>query len=153
SRADGCAPLPQRRRRGGSLDGVGGATERMIHWLSPVPVGETISGGCRKLWDLDAVLRDNGFSSRVTIVQDLPSMEWGDDLVLVPEVFGHGLDTLIPHPVRRAAFVQNGYLIDTYGIDINRPHPFDCTEDLVAVMAESDHTTDLIRARCPELMG
>lgn len=124
----------------------------MIYWLSPVPPTETTSGGTRKLGDLSCILAGAGIESRVIAMSDLPYIEWQpEDLVIIPEVFGHGLDTLVPRGIRRISFVQNGYLIDQFGCNPSRQHPFLDTPDLLAVMVESAHSETLVRIRVPNL--
>lgn len=123
----------------------------MIYWLSPVPPEQSNSGGTRKLGDLSCLLQGAGIDSCVAGLRDLGYIKWqAGDVVVVPEIFGHGLDTLIPRGVKRVSFVQNGYLIDL-GIDLARPHPFLDTPDLLAVMVESQHSADLVRLRVPDL--
>lgn len=124
----------------------------MIYFLSPVPPSESTSGGTRKLGDLSCILSEHGFSSRVVLTQDLAGIDWADnDLVVVPEIYGHGLDTLIPRGVPRVSFIQNAYLLDSFGMDADRPHPYLDTPDLIAIFVESEHSAALLRLRFPTL--
>lgn len=124
----------------------------MIYFLSPVPPEDATSGGTRKLGDLSCILQDAGIDSRVVNADELKHVDWQhNDLVVVPEVYGHGLDTLIPRGVKRVGFVQNGYLIDQFGMAPGRDHPYMDTPNLLAVMVESQHSADLVRLRLPNL--
>lgn len=128
----------------------------MIWWLCPVPPATAPSGGTRKLGDLCMILRQEGFESEMISNEQCLSMAGrGEfkptDLVVVPDIYGHFIDTWIPRGIPRISFVQNGYLIDQWGIVPNRAHPFVDTPDLKAVMVESQHTIDLIHLRLGDL--
>lgn len=130
-----------------------------IFYLSPGSP-QTQSGGTRKLYDHVAILKNNGFDAEIVYLHQVANIAWKKrDIVVIPEVYGDGLDWFewvpIPRGVRRVSFVQNGYLLD--GADghqyVRYPdnHPFTRTPDLVAIFTESQHTEDIIRARWPEL--
>ena len=130
-----------------------------IFYLSPGSP-QTQSGGTRKLYDHVAILKNNGFDAEIVYLHQVANIAWKKrDIVVIPEVYGDGLDWFewvpIPRGVRRVSFVQNGYLLD--GADghqyVRDPdnHPFTRTPDLVAIFTESRHTEDIIRARWPEL--
>jgi hypothetical protein len=124
----------------------------MIGWVSPVPIGGTISGGTRKLWDLSQILVGNGIPSTVITYADLcrgtPGMAMSADNVLViPEVYDTEIDRLGGPEVRKVAFVQNGYLLNQTEL----VHPFETCGNLVAVLTACDEDTRLVHARCPRL--
>lgn len=136
---------------------VGKAARRMtIYFLSPGSP-ETQSGGTRKIYDLCAILNNNGFESRVLHYStgDQQNVKWKkEDVVVVPEVFGIGMDQLIPRGVRRVGFAQNPFLITRWGVpDPVNGHPYAAgnTPDLIAVLTESELTSQKVREQCPDI--
>lgn len=123
----------------------------MIFYLSPVKRDVCISGGTRKLFDHVAILQDYGFAAKVIYNSDLPELDATEkDVVVVPEVYGDGLKRIVAPGVPRISFVQNPYLVDM-GVMNPARHPFEDCPELVAVFTESQHTTDILGARFPEL--
>lgn len=123
----------------------------MIAYLSPGQP-DTISGGTRKLYDHVAILCAHGYDARIVYTHEIGAVP---DLIVVPEVYGDGIRDFVPAGWPRVIFVQNGYLIDAadgvnYIADPER-HPYMTTPELVAVLTESEHTTDLVRAKFPDL--
>lgn len=127
-----------------------------IYYLSPGSP-ETQSGGTRKIYDHVAILNNNGFDARVLHFStgDQQNVKWtNEDVVVVPEVFGIGMDQLIPRGVRRVAFAQNPFLITRWGVpDPVNGHPYadGNTPDLIAVMTESELTSQKVREQCPDI--
>ena len=125
-----------------------------IMYLSP-GTPETVSGGTKKLYDHVAILSDNGFDARIIYKPDLAGIRWTKaDVVVVPEVFGIGIDQLIPRGVRRVGFAQNPFLITRWGVpDPINGHPYAAgnTPDLIAVMTESELTSAKVREQCPDI--
>jgi|GEM_PF-3410844 hypothetical protein len=124
----------------------------MIGWITTYAPGGTVSGGTRKIWDLNAILEDHGFQS---VLIDADQLRGGipgiprdeHNLIVVPEVFDAEMERIVPFPLRKVAFVQNGYLLNQ-SLPV---HPYEYAVDLVAVLTESEHTTELLRRRCPRL--
>lgn len=121
----------------------------MIYYLSPVKVGTTISGGTRKLWDHVEILKASGRPASVLYNEDARKIG-AEGLVVVPEVYGWGIDFNFHSAIPRVAFVQNPYLID-WGVPDPTHHPYDHCPYLVAILTESDHSTDIINKRFPDL--
>lgn len=146
-----------------------------IYYLNPGSAQST-SGGCRKLIDHVAILRDNGFDAETIWFweQPIPTRWKHSDIVVIPECFGDGhhlfapndmlcpLELVLPRGVRRLYFVQNAYLIDVVDARKNPPglrivkdrkngHPYMTSPDLLGIMTESQHTEDVLRARFPDL--
>ena len=118
----------------------------MIYWLTPGDPATDLSGGIRKLGDLDAILRSRGLPSRLVYSHELPGIDWDPaDLVVIPECYNRGLDTLVPHPIRRLSFVQNGYYVDPTWVHAFR------VDDLAGVMCSDQHSMEEVRRRCPDL--
>lgn len=123
----------------------------MIYYLCPGSP-ETISGGTRKLYDHVAILQAHGFDARVIYNAEIPTALFTDrDLVVVPEVYGDGLRDFVPAHVKKIAFVQNGYLIDKFGVSDRDRHPYLTTPGLVAIFTESEHTEALLRRRFADI--
>ena len=121
----------------------------MIRWVCAADPRQHLSGGVRKIGDLHEIIAARGFSSELWF-RNAPADWRSDDLAIVPEVFGDGLRDIVPAHVPVVSFAQNGYLIE---VACNRtaPHPYVSTPNLVAVMTESDNTSELVRIRCPDL--
>jgi len=129
----------------------------VIYYLSPgSPNG--ISGGTRKLYDHVAILNANGLEARVIHTGDISNgvlFDTSTDVVVVPEVYGDGIRDYVPAGWRRIVFVQNSYITDL--VDGNKivwdenHHPYLTCPEIIAIFTESEHTTDRLRARFPQL--
>ncbi len=122
-----------------------------VYYLCPGSP-ETISGGTRKLYDHVAILQAHGFDAKIVYNNELHAQPLTpNDVVVVPEVYGDGLRDFVPQQVKKIAFVQNGYLIDKFGISDRIRHPFLTTFGLLAIFTESEHTEALIGKRFSKL--
>jgi hypothetical protein len=133
-----------------------GACGVTIFYLSPGEPG-CISGGTRKLYDHVAILQAHGFDATLVHTHEVGKFIYRpEDIMVIPEVYGDGIRDFVPSSVRRRiVFVQNGYLIDAadgtqYVADQQR-HPYMTTPELVAIFTESEHTTDIVQSRFPDL--
>lgn len=123
----------------------------MIFYLSPGSP-ETLSGGTRKLYDHVGILTAAGFQATIIYNHQAPRIDYQpDDLIVIPEVYGDGIRDFVPNTVRKIAFVQNGYLVDRFGVQDRDRHAFLTTPELVGIFTESAHTETLLRARFPDL--
>lgn len=123
----------------------------MIFYVSPSGP-DCLSGGTRKLFDHVAILTQRDRPARIVHDHELGRIAFDErDIVVVPEVYGDGLRTLLPAGVRRLSFVQNGYLVDRWGVADPEQHAFTTTPELLGILTESEHTEDLLRARFPDL--
>ncbi len=120
----------------------------MIFYLCPGSP-QTLSGGTRKLYDHVAILSAHGFQAKIIYNHEVNEIKFTpDDIVVIPEVYGDGLREFPPGP-RKISFVQNGYLIDEFGVKERFRHPFVTTMGLIAIFTESEHTEYLIGKRFP----
>lgn len=127
-----------------------------IHYLSP-GAPNTISGGTRKLYDHVAILEANGYDAQIVHTHEVGVVPFDPekDVIVIPEVYGDGIRDFVPAGWRRVVFVQNSYICEL--VDGNKivrdaeNHPYVTTPELIAIMTESQHTTDRLRAQFPDL--
>jgi len=113
---------------------------------------KTHSGGGRYLFDIEAFLKERGLDISMIFKEELPDIEFDKerDVVILPEVWGDFITDILPRGIKRISFAQNGYLLDQ-NVENKANHPYMRTPDLIAVIAESEHTRDIIKERFPRL--